>query len=349
MSNRLTQQLDIDYPIIQAPMAGVSTPELAAAVSHAGALGSLGLGSSTVAQAEALINRTRQLTTRPFNVNLFCHDPAIRDPQREAQWIEQLRPEFARFNRHPPETLAEIYLSFQQNPQMTELLLDLAPAVVSFHFGIPDREIIRRMREKGIVTLASATCVKEALWIAAHGIDMVVAQGYEAGGHRGMFDPLAPDGQMSTFTLVQALKQQVELPIIAAGGIMDGAGINSVMNLGAEGVQLGTAFVLCPESAADADYRQAIKDRSDGQTFLTSAISGRPARCIANGWREMKELHAVPAYPVAYDVGKALATAAKAHGDHQYGAHWAGQGVNLIRELSAAELIQTLISESGFQ
>lgn len=349
MSNRLTQQLDIDYPIIQAPMAGVSTPELAAAVSHAGALGSLGLGSSTVAQAEALINRTRQLTTRPFNVNLFCHDPAIRDPQREAQWIEQLRPEFSRFNRHPPETLAEIYLSFQQNPQMAELLLDLAPAVISFHFGIPDREVIRRMREKGIVTLASATCVKEALWIAAHGIDMVVAQGYEAGGHRGMFDPLAPDGQMSTFTLVQALKQQVELPIIAAGGIMDGAGINSVMNLGAEGAQLGTAFLLCPESAADAGYRQAIKDRADGQTFLTSAISGRPARCIANGWREMKELHAVPAYPVAYDVGKALATAAKAHGDHRYGAHWAGQGVNLIRELSAAELIQTLISESGFQ
>ena len=349
MSNRLTQQLDIDYPIIQAPMAGVSTPELAAAVSGAGALGSLGLGSSTVEQAETLINRTRHLTTRPFNVNLFCHAPAVRDPQREARWLARLRPEFARFGSLPPETLAEIYLSFQQNPQMAELLLDLAPAVISFHFGIPDREVIRRMREKGIVTLASATCVKEALWIAAHGIDMVVAQGYEAGGHRGMFDPLAPDGQMSTFTLVQALRQRVELPIIAAGGIMDGAGINSVMNLGAEGVQLGTAFLLCPESAADAGYRQAIKDRSDGQTFLTSAISGRPARCIANGWREMKELHAVPAYPVAYDVGKALATAAKAQGDHQYGAHWAGQGVNLIRELSAAELIQTLISESGFQ
>lgn len=349
MSNRLTQQLDIDYPIIQAPMAGVSTPELAAAVSDAGALGSLGLGSSSVAQAEALINQTRRLTTRPFNVNLFCHAPAVRDPQREAQWIERLGPEFARFGSVPPQTLAEIYLSFQQQPQMGEMLLDLTPAVVSFHFGVPDRETLRQLREKGIVTLASVTSVEEAQLASAQGIDMVVAQGYEAGGHRGMFDPLAPDGQMSTFTLVQALKQQVELPIIAAGGIMDGAGINSVMNLGAEGVQLGTAFVLCPESAADAGYRQAIKDRADGQTFLTSAISGRPARCIANGWREMKELHAVPAYPVAYDVGKALATAAKAHGDHRYGAHWAGQGINLIRELSAAELIQTLISESGFQ
>lgn len=349
MSNRLTQQLDIDYPIIQAPMAGVSTPELAAAVSHAGALGSLGLGASSAAQAEALINQTRRLTTRPFNVNLFCHAPAVRDPQREAQWIERLGPEFARFGSVPPQTLAEIYLSFQQQPQMGEMLLDLTPAVVSFHFGVPDRETLRQLREKGIVTLASVTSVEEAQLASAQGIDMVVAQGYEAGGHRGMFDPLAPDGQMSTFTLVQALKQLVELPIIAAGGIMDGAGINSVINLGAEGVQLGTAFVLCPESAADAGYRQAIKDRADGQTFLTSAISGRPARCIANGWREMKELHAVPAYPVAYDVGKALATAAKAHGDHRYGAHWAGQGVNLIRELSAAELIQTLISESGFQ
>lgn len=349
MSNRLTQQLDIDYPIIQAPMAGVSTPELAAAVSHAGALGSLGLGASSAAQAEALINQTRRLTTRPFNVNLFCHAPAVRDPQREAQWIERLGPEFARFGSVPPQTLAEIYLSFQQQPQMGEMLLDLTPAVVSFHFGVPDRETLRQLREKGIVTLASVTSVEEAQLASAQGIDMVVAQGYEAGGHRGMFDPLAPDGQMSTFTLVQALKQQVELPIIAAGGIMDGAGINSVMNLGAEGAQLGTAFLLCPESAADAGYRQAIKDCADGQTFLTSAISGRPARCIANGWREMKELHAVPAYPVAYDVGKALATAAKAHGDNRYGAHWAGQGVNIIRELSAAELIQTLISESGFQ
>lgn len=349
MSNRLTQQLDIDYPIIQAPMAGVSTPELAAAVSDAGALGSLGLGSSSVAQAEALINQTRRLTTRPFNVNLFCHAPAVRDPQREAQWIERLGPEFARFGSVPPQTLAEIYLSLQQNPQMTELLLDLTPAVVSFHFGVPDRETLRWLREKGIVTLASVTSVEEAQLVSAQGIDMVVAQGYEAGGHRGIFAPQAADGQMSTFTLVQAIKQRIDIPLIAAGGIMDGAGINSVMNLGAEGAQLGTAFLLCPESAADAGYREAIKSSPDGKTVLTSAISGRPARCVVNGWREMNEPHAIPDYPVAYDLGKVLATAAKAHGDHQYGAHWAGQGVNLIRELPAAELIRTLVRECGFQ
>lgn len=348
MSNRLTQQLGIEYPLIQAPMAGVSTPELAAAVSEAGALGSLGLGSSTVAQAEALINRTRGLTTRPFNVNLFCHLPAMRNPQREAQWLARLGPEFARFDSHPPETLAEIYLSFQQQPQMVELLLDLTPAAVSFHFGVPDREVVFRLREKGIVTLASATSVEEALLVAAQGIDIVVAQGYEAGGHRGMFDPQAFDGQMSTFTLVQALKRRVDIPVIAAGGIMDGAGINSMMAIGADGVQLGTAFLLCPESAADTGYREAIKGSPDGQTILTSAISGRPARCIVNGWREINEPHLVPAYPVAYDAGKALAAAAKARGDHQYGAHWAGQGVKLIRELPAAELIQILVNESGF-
>lgn len=348
MSNRLTQQLDIDYPIIQAPMAGVSTPELAAAVSDAGALGSLGLGSSAVEQAEALINQTRRLTTRPFNVNVFCHAPAIRDLQREAQWLARLRAEFARFGSLPPETLEEIYLSFQQQPRMAELLLDLTPAVVSFHFGVPERAVVDRLREKGIVTLASATSVAEALLAVEQGVDMVVAQGYEAGGHRGIFDPQAPDGQMSTFTLVQTLKRRIDIPLIAAGGVMDGAGVNSVMNLGADGAQLGTAFLLCPESAADAGYREAIKGATDGHTVLTSAISGRPARCLVNSWRAINDRHLVPDYPVAYDAGKALASAAKAQGDHQYGAHWAGQGVSLIRELPAAELIRTLVNECGF-
>lgn len=348
MSNRLTQQLDIDYPIIQAPMAGVSTPELAAAVSDAGALGSLGLGSSTVEQAEALINQTRRLTTRPFNVNVFCHAPAIRDPQREAQWLARLCPEFARFGSLPPETLAEIYLSFQQQPRMAELLLDLTPAVVSFHFGVPERAVVDRLREKGIVTLASATSVAEAQLAVELGIDMVVAQGYEAGGHRGIFDPQAPDGQMSTFTLVQTLKRRIDIPLIAAGGVMDGAGVNSVMNLGADGVKLGTAFLLCPESSTDSGYREALKSASDGQTVLTSAISGRPARCLVNGWREINDPLLIPAYPVAYAAGKALASAAKAQGDRQYGAHWAGQGVSLIRELPAAELIRTLVNECGF-
>lgn len=185
MSNRLLQQLDIVYPIIQAPMAGVSTPELAAAVSNAGGLGSLGLGASSVSQARALIDKTRRLTDRAFNVNLFCHLPAPRDEQVEARWLERLRPAFAHAGSQPPAALTEIYQTFLGHEAMLELLLELAPPVVSFHFGIPSREVILRLQERGIVTMATATSVEEARQIEAQGVDIVIAQGYEAGGHRG--------------------------------------------------------------------------------------------------------------------------------------------------------------------
>ncbi|TCW08541.1 nitronate monooxygenase [Raoultella sp. BIGb0138] len=351
MTRSLTQRLDIAYPIIQAPMAGVATPALAAAVSNAGALGSLGLGASSVAQAETLIDNTRRLTAQPFNVNLFCHAPAQRDSDREAQWIAALRPLFARFGREPPEELAEIYPPFSANPQMADLLLDLKPAVVSFHFGVADKTFIRRLRERGVVTMASATCVTEAQQIAAQGIDIIIAQGYEAGGHRGIFDPQADDRQMSTATLVQALQRVVSLPVVAAGGIMDGAGISRVMRCGAAGAQLGTAFLLCPESATDAGYRQALTCARDPQTVMTAAISGRPARCVDNAFCEIGRRNPAcrpPDYPVAYDIGKALAAAAKAQGDYRFGAHWAGQGVGAVRELPAAELIQRFVDECGF-
>ncbi|ANZ06111.1 NAD(P)H-dependent flavin oxidoreductase [Raoultella ornithinolytica] len=351
MSNRFTQRLDIAYPIIQAPMAGVSTPELAAAVSNSGGLGSLGLGAATVSQAEALIARTRHLTTQPVNVNLFCHASARRDPHTEARWTALLRPLFARFGAQPLETLTEIYQSFLVNQPMAELLLDLAPEVVSFHFGVADKTLIRRLKEKGVLIMASATSVDEALRVVAQGVDVVIAQGYEAGGHRGIFDPRGDDRQMSTLTLVQALKRTVSIPVIAAGGIMDGAGIRSMMHLGAEGVQLGTAFLLCPESATDAGYRQALSGEPTPETVMTAAISGRPARCIDNAFCETGRRNPdvmPPDYPLAYDAGKALAAAAKAQGEWGFGAHWAGQGVGMIRALPAAELMQTLIREGGF-
>ena len=351
MSNRFTQRLDIAYPIIQAPMAGVSTPELAAAVSNSGGLGSLGLGAATVSQSEALIARTRHLTTQPVNVNLFCHAPARRDPHTEARWTALLRPLFARFGAQPPETLTEIYQSFLVNQPMAELLLDLAPEVVSFHFGVADKTLIRRLKEKGVLIMASATSVDEAQRVVAQGVDVVIAQGYEAGGHRGIFDPRGDDRQMSTLTLVQALKRTVSIPVIAAGGIMDGAGIRSMMHLGAEGVQLGTAFLLCPESATDVGYRQALSGEPTPETVMTAAISGRPARCIDNAFCETGRRNPdvmPPDYPLAYDAGKALAAAAKAQGEWGFGAHWAGQGVGMIRALPAAELMQTLIREGGF-
>ncbi|ENZ8366216.1 NAD(P)H-dependent flavin oxidoreductase [Klebsiella aerogenes] len=346
MNQHLPRLLNIRYPIIQAPMAGVSTPSLAAAVSNAGGLGSLGLGASTVTQA--LIEQTRQLTDRPFNVNLFCHTPSRRDAVQEAQWLARLAPAFARYHGTPPKQLNEIYQTFHQHQSMLDMLLEQKPAVVSFHFGVPSSEVIRRFQQQGTVTMASATCVDEARLIAQAGIDVVIAQGYEAGGHRGIFDPHGDDRQMSTFTLLQALKQAVDLPIVAAGGIMHGAAIASLMQLGASGVQLGTAFLLCPEAGIDSGYRQALTQNSDVVTFLTAAISGRPARCVKNSWHEIGEGE-IPAYPLAYDAGKALATAAKAQGDHGFGAHWAGQGVAMIREMPAAELVRVLVKEGGLQ
>ncbi|WP_034809281.1 MULTISPECIES: nitronate monooxygenase [Enterobacteriaceae] len=350
MFRSLSQMLAIDHPIIQAPMAGVSTPELAATVSNAGGLGSLGIGASDVVQARTAILKTQALTSRPFSVNLFCHQPAKRDEALERAWIESLRPLFAEFGGRPPEVLSEIYQSFIGHEAMLEMLLETAPAAVSFHFGVPDRDVVQAFRDKGIVTLATATRPEEALLIQANGVDVIVAQGFEAGGHRGMFDDKAHDTQLSTFALVQLLKKQVDLPVVAAGGIMDGAGIHAMLSVGADAVQLGTAFLLCPESAADDGYRQRLKFSRLHQTEMTHAISGRAARSLENDYCRHGRIvgqHAVPAYPVAYDIGKALAGLAKSHGHQGYSAHWAGQGVNLIREMPAAELLQTLVREAG--
>lgn len=350
MTRSVTQEIAIDFPIIQAPMAGVSTPELAAAVSNAGGLGSLGAGASSVAQARAAIIKTRELTSRPFNVNLFCHAAAPRDEALEKEWIELLRPLFTSFGGIPPVKLAEIYQSFIGHDDMLEMLLDTAPAVVSFHFGLPESHVIQALRAKKIVTMASATNLEEALLIVASGVDIVIAQGYEAGGHRGMFDEQALDARLSTFALVQLLKSRLSVPIIAAGGIMDGSGIRAMMAIGADGVQMGTAFLLCPESAADDGYRSVIKSSREHQTFMTRAISGRAARSLDNDFcRHGRTFspHSIPAYPVAYDLGKALTNAAKAAGHQGYGAHWAGQGINLIREMPARELVHLLACEAG--
>ncbi|OUF44086.1 hypothetical protein AZ044_002100 [Pluralibacter gergoviae] len=348
MSDRLSQYLAIDIPLIQAPMAGVSTPELAAAVSNAGALGSLGLGASSVARAREAIRRTRALTDRPFNVNLFCHAPPARDAAAEAAWIEVLRPQFARFQAEPPQQLAEIYASFRGHREMLEMLLEERPAVVSFHFGLPDAGAIASLHDRGIMLAATATCLDEARQIRAAGIDMVIAQGIEAGGHRGTFDLNAVDYQSSTLALAQLLRPHLDIPLIAAGGIMDGAGIHAAMTLGADGVQLGTAFLLCQESAADEGYRRALSAPGERRTWLTAAISGRPARCVDNAFCALgrrADPRAIAPYPLAYDAGKALATAARAQGEEGYGAHWAGQGVNLLREMPAAALIAALREE----
>lgn len=336
--------LGIRHPIIQAPMVGVSTPALAAAVSNAGGLGSLGIGASTPAQARELIEQTRELTARPFNINLFCHRPASADAQREAQWLERLRPLFAEFGAQPPQQLREAYQSFLADPAMLDLLLEQRPAVVSFHFGLPPQDWVDALKGVGIRLLACVTSSAEARLAEAVGVDALVAQGVEAGGHRGVFEPAAGDVAIGTLALVRVLARQCRLPIIAAGGIMDGAGIKAAMTLGAAGVQMGTAFVLCPESSANAAYREALQSERAHETVITANISGRPARGLVN--RLYGEAGALlPDYPIAYDAAKALHAVASAQGCHDFAAQWAGQGAPLARELPAAELLALLVEE----
>ncbi len=342
----ITAKLKIRYPIIQAPMAGVSTPSLAAAVSEAGGLGSLGLGAMTVKDAAAQIRQTRRLTERPFSVNLFCHRPAAADPDRERAWLSHLAGHFAQFGVSPPASLRELYQSALTNDTLLTMLLAELPAAVSFHFGLPAAGWVDALRQAGITTLACATTWSEARQIEEAGLDSVIAQGYEAGGHRGVFDP-ASDDKMGTFALVRLLAARSRLPIIAAGGIMDGDGIAAALRLGAAAVQMGTAFVLCPESAASQAYRCDLKSERACHTAVTSAISGRPARGIVNRMYALENCDAppLPDYPRAYDAGKALHQAATAHGSSDYAAHWAGQGAPLAREMPAAALVQHLVEE----
>lgn len=329
-------------------MAGVSTPQLAAAVSEAGGLGSIGVGATDAAGARSMIDAVRARTRRAFNVNLFVHATPQRDAVRERRWIDALRPAFARYGAAPPAALRTIYTSFADDDAMLAMLLETAPPVISFHFGVPPKERITALKGAGSVLLASATNLDEARQIEAAGIDLIVAQGWEAGGHRGVFDPAARDDRLGTVALTRLLVTQTTLPVIAAGGIMDGAGIRAALSLGAAAAQLGTAFVACPESSADAGYRAAMFGEEAHHTIMTSAISGRPARCLTNRftrWGETTGLHP-PDYPIAYDAGKALNEAACAADEPGFGAHWAGQGAPLARSLPAAQLVGILWREA---
>jgi nitronate monooxygenase len=344
----LLSLLGIDLPIVQAPMAGVSSPDMAAAVSEAGALGSIGVGATDVDGARRMIAEVRARTARPFQVNLFCHRPAVADADRERRWIERFRPLFAEFGAEPPEALGEIYRSFVGHDAMLQMLIAERPPVVSFHFGLPTIEAIAALRAAGIVLLATATSLAEAEIVAAAGIDAIVAQGWEAGGHRGMFDPDARDDRLGAMALTRLLARSLDRPVIAAGGIMDGAGIAAALDLGAAAAQLGTAFVACDESLADAAYRAALLGDAARHTAMVRAVSGRPARILSNRFAAQDaaiDPNEIPDYPITYDLGKALHSAAKARGEHGYGAQWAGQGAPLARAMPATELVAALAAE----
>ncbi|WP_255576081.1 nitronate monooxygenase family protein [Comamonas sp. Y33R10-2] len=339
-------RLALLHPIIQAPMAGTSTPELAAAVSNAGGLGSVGIGAYGAAQAQQHIAQTQALTGRPFNVNLFCYQTAAANPQSEAAWLDYLAPEFARWGAPQPASLRRIYESAVGNAPLQAMLLAQKPAVVSFHFGLPEQTFIDALRAAGIVTLACATSLDEGRQIEQAGVDVIVAQGMEAGGHRGSFVP-EQDRLMGTFALTQILARECSLPVIAAGGVMNGSGIAAALALGACAVQMGTAFILCPESAASPAYRSQLQSPDAHHTAITAAVSGRPARGMFNRLHQLGRDYSLslPSYPMVYDAGKALHQAASAQGCSDYAAHWAGQGAPLARALPAAELMQTLAQE----
>jgi nitronate monooxygenase len=345
----LFERIGVVLPIVQAPMAGTSTPAMAAAVTNAGALGSIAVGAVDAAGARGMIEALRAQTSGPFNINVFCHRPAVARPDRERAWLGALKPVFERFGTEPPAAIKEIYTSFIADAAMLELFLETRPAVVSFHFGLPPAATIARLKAAGIVLFSSATNLDEAEQAAAAGVDAIVAQGYEAGGHRGVFDPTAPDDRLGVSGLTRLLASHISLPVIAAGGIMDGAGIAAALDLGAEAAQLGTAFVGCAESAADGYYRDALFGPDAPLTEMTTLISGRPARCLPNAFVALKDgvLSGLtpPDYPIAYDAGKALASAARAMGEGGFGAQWAGQGAPLARALPAAELVAALSAE----
>lgn len=341
----LLRKLGIRHPIFLAPMAGVSSPELAAEVSNQGGLGSLGLGASTIDAARAEILQTQQLTNLPFQVNFFCHETEILDNVVAQAWIAQFKDKFTQFNAILPKHLNKIYPSFKENDNFLNLVLETKPKAVSFHFGIPHPHQIQALKDAGIITMVSATNLAEAKAIEAAGIDIVIAQGIEAGGHRGIFNTKF-DAAVKTSNLVKLLKQHCQLPIIAAGGIMDGMQARRMLNFGAEAVQLGTAFVQCKTSNANDAYRKALLSKP--LTQVTTSISGRPARGIINHWHtdiDTPERLDAPAYPYTYDLAKQLNTAAMKYGDDGYGAFWAGSNAAKIREMEAPDLINQLVLE----
>ena len=341
----ILELLEIKHPIFLAPMAGVSTPELAAEVSNQGAFGSLGLGANTPETAKAEILKTQKLTDKPFQVNFFCHQPERLDQQKAQQWIEYIRPQFAKFGTEPPSELRCIYPSFLDNDDFLNVVLETRPKAVSFHFGIPHPRQIQALKDAGIVTLVSAPNLIEAQQIEAAGIDIIIAQGIEAGGHRGIFNQTF-DAAIKTSDLVQLISTHCKLPVVAAGGIMNGDQAKSMLKLGAAAVQLGTAFVQCKSSNANAAYRKALFSQSITQ--ISSSLSGRPARGLVGTWHTLIDSPnrpQTPAYPYTYDLAKQLMSIANTHQDFSYGAFWAGMNVGQIRELEAADLINQLVLE----
>ncbi|HLR17646.1 MAG TPA: nitronate monooxygenase [Alcanivoracaceae bacterium] len=346
MGQSLLKRLNLSIPIVQAPMAGSTTPALTIAVSNAGALGSHGCAALSVQQARKDIRAIAAHTKAAFNVNFFCHQPPLTDATRDATWIELLTPYFREFDTEPPGELKLGYVGLDENPEMISMLLEEKPPVLSFHFGVPKAATISKFKAAGIVLFGCATNVSEALAIEAAKLDAIIVQGWEAGGHRGLFDNNT-DTEEPLFTLLKKVKEQTTLPLIAAGGIMTGQDIAKALALGADLVQMGTAFLLCPDTKTTAAHRAALKTAKNTDTTIISVISGRPARGLSNRLHAelAHQAHLMPEYPYPYSASKALTAAALRRNVEEFSVHWAGAGVEKIRELETEELLRHLMEE----
>ena len=341
--NTLQSLLDIQLPIIQAPMAGVQTSALAVAVSNAGGLGSLPCAMLTLDSLRAELRAITAQTTRPYNVNFFCHTPPVPDAQQDADWRAALAPYYEAFGLD----VGAIPAGPGRAPfsaEVADVVEPFRPPVVSFHFGLPPADLLARVKSWGSQVLTSATTVDEARWLQAHGADVVIAQGLEAGGHRGHFLSDDLSAQMGTFALLPQIVQAVDVPVIAAGGIADAAGVAAALALGAAAAQVGTAYLLCPEATTSAIHRAALQSEAARHTALTRLFTGRPARGIVN--RVMRELGPLspvaPAFPLATAAIAPLRAHAERLGSGDFSPLWAGQNTSGCRAIGAAELTRQL-------
>ncbi|WP_407152120.1 NAD(P)H-dependent flavin oxidoreductase [Bradyrhizobium sp. ORS 86] len=340
---RIIDLFKTEFPIVLAPMAGVMDAELVIAVSQGGGLGSLPSAMLSADKAREQVNIIRQRVNAPVNMNFFCHKAVDADPAREAKWRQRLATYYGEYGLDPNAPVnAANRAPFDD--AFCAVVEELKPEVVSFHFGLPEPKLLRRVKATGAVVMSSATTVKEAIWLEENGADVVIAQGAEAGGHRGMFltDNIAE--QPGTFALVPQVVDAVKLPVIAAGGIADGRGIAAAFALGASGVQIGTAYLRCPESKVIPAARVALAQASDESTVITNVMTGRPARGVAN--RVMREVGPIspdaPAFPHAATALGPLKVASEKQGKVEFTNLWAGQAVRMGRDMPAAELTRAL-------
>jgi nitronate monooxygenase len=340
---RISELFGTELPIIQAPMAGVQASALAVAVSNAGGLGSLPCAMLTAESMCKELEAIKAQTGKPYNVNFFCHVPPLPSAEREAAWRAALAPYYREYGIDPEK----IPVGAGRTPfsaEYADALEAFRPPVVSFHFGLPPQELLARVQRWGAKILSSATTVAEARWLEARGVDAIIAQGVEAGGHRGMFLTDDLTTQVGTFALLPQVVRAVKVPVIAAGGIADAQGVAAAMALGAAGVQVGTAYLLCAEATITKLHRAALKSEAARHTALSNLFTGRPSRGIVN--RLMRELGPLsdvpPPFPLAASAIAPLRAKAEAQGSGDFSPLWSGQNATGCREIPAAQLTREL-------